>query len=158
MQQPPNKRASWIAICVAGCAGFLGVAGFEGMRTNPYLDVGGVPTACFGETQGVKMTDRFTPEQCKEMLGNRVATDYGPGVDRCTKVELPPKRKAAMVSFAYNEGVGRYCQYIAPLLNAGQTLQACNKLLRFTKAGGKEYPGLVTRRKQERSLCLEGLT
>ena len=158
MNPQNNKRASWIAICVAGCAGFLGVASFEGERTIPYLDVGGIPTACFGETQGIQMTDRFTPEQCRQMLGNRVETDYGPGVDRCTKVELPPKRKAAMVSFAYNEGVGRYCRNIAPLLNAGKTLDACNRLLAFTTAKGVEYPGLVTRRKQERFLCLDGLT
>ena len=158
MTPQQNKRVSWIAICIAGCAGFLGVAGFEGMRTTPYYDVGGIPTACFGETEGVEMTDRFTRAQCETMLGNRIERDYGPGVDRCTKVELPPKRKAAMVSFAYNLGVGRYCRSIAPLLNAGKTLQACTKLLEFVYAGGVKYPGLVTRRKQEYLLCTEGLT
>ena len=143
---------------MAGCAGFLGVANFEGLRTVPYYDVGGVPTACYGETDGIDMQARYSPERCQRMLADRIEKTYGPGVDKCTKVELPPKRKAAMVDFAYNEGVGRYCREIAPLLNAGKTLEACDKLLRFTTAKGVQYPGLVTRRKQERQLCLEGLT
>ena len=52
-----NKPVAWFTVCVA-C-----VAGFEGLRTTPYFDSGGIPTACFGETRNIRMTDRFTTQQ-----------------------------------------------------------------------------------------------
>lgn len=153
-----QKKAAWLAICVVGCAGFFGLKGFEGERTTPYRDVGGVPTVCYGETKGINMGDKFTHEQCEQMLVARLERDYGPGVDRCTTVALPPKRKAAAVDFAYNLGVKKYCDKIAPLLNSGHTREACDKMLEFNKSDGKVYRGLTIRRQQERDLCMEGLT
>ena len=149
---PKNKkRATWVAICVA-CTGT-----FEGLRTVAYRDPVGIPTVCFGETLGVKIGDKFTADQCKEMLGERVL-EFGRGVDKRTKVELPPERKAALVSFAYNVGVDAYCNStLTRKLNAGDTVGACNELLRWTKAKGITLPGLVKRREQERELCMEGI-
>lgn len=136
------------------CLGVL--CGAEGVRQVAYQDVNGTPTICFGETKGVKMGDRKTLDQCKDMLDGRLM-EFAAEVDRCTKVELTPERKAAMVDFTYNEGAHRYCKYIAPLLNEGKTLQACDALLHFTTAGGVVFPGLVKRRNAERELCLRGL-
>lgn len=152
----PKKVAAWIAICVAF------VAGFEGLRTTPYHDVGGVPTACFGETKNIKMGDRFTVEQCKQMLGDRIEKDFGPGVDHCIKHELPPKRKAAYVSLAYNIGVGAFCaSSTARLENAGHPAEACNAMVRYDKIrvnGVLTYSrGLHNRRLEEIELCLEGI-
>lgn len=113
-------------------------------------------TICFGETQNVKAGDRKTTAECQTMLEGRLL-EFGAAVDRCTKAELPPARKAAMVDFAYNEGAGTYCHYIAPQLNAGKTADACEHLLHFTTAGGVRFPGLVRRRKKERELCMEGI-
>ncbi len=146
-----KKKAAWVAICVGLCAGS------EGLRQVAYRDVGGIPTICYGETRNVHMGQKETPETCKEWLGDRVE-EFGAEVDACTKVELPPARKAAFVDFAYNEGSTMYCRYIAPEVNAGKTKQACDHLMHFTKAGGIEFPGLVTRREKERNLCLLGLT
>lgn len=142
-----QKGAAWITICVAL------TSGFEGLRQNAYPDVTGVPTICFGETRGVSMTDHKTKAECQAMLEGRLQ-EFADGVDRCTKVPLPPARKAAMVDFAYNLGVGRYCKYIAPELNAGKTVEACNHLLKFNRAGGIVFPGLTRRREAERQLCL----
>lgn len=129
----------------------------EGVRQNAYSDVGGVPTICFGETKGVHIGDHKTIAECKAMLDGRLQ-EFAVGVDRCTKVELTPEVKAAMVDFAYNVGVGRYCQAIAPHLNAGNTRVACDELLRYTKAAGIVFPGLVKRRHAERELCVSGLS
>lgn len=149
---PPQhqKKAAWITICIA-C-----VAGAEGVRQNAYRDVTGIPTICFGETRNVKITDRKTIEECKTMLEGRVQ-EFGDQVDKCTLVPLPPTRKAAMVDFAYNLGAGRYCKYIAPQLNAGKTKLACEHLLKYVTAGGITFPGLVSRRKKEYNLCMEGV-
>lgn len=143
-----RKRASWLAICV-GC-----VAGFEGLRTAAYMDPVGIPTVCFGETAGVRLGDKYTAEQCREMLGTRVL-EFGEAVDRCVTVDLPPSRKAALVSFSYNVGVNAFCKStLTKKLNAGDVVGACNELSRWTKAKGITLPGLVKRRAQERELCL----
>lgn len=145
-----KKKVAWLAICL-GCT-----ASAEGVRQNAYPDVTGVPTICFGETRGVKLGDKKTLDECRGMLEGRLY-EFGAEVDRCTNMELPAARKAAMTDFAYNEGSNRYCRYIAPLLNAGQTRAACDHLLHFNTAGGIVFPGLTKRREKERGLCMEGL-
>lgn len=150
-----KQIAAWAVICVT-C-----VAGFEGLRTSTYFDVGGIPTACFGETQGIKVGDKFTAEQCRQMLSNRIEQDFGPGVDRCVNHPLPPERKASYTSFAYNVGVTAFCNSsIAKRENAGDVRGACDALLLWNKirvAGVLVYsPGLNNRRLQERKLCLTG--
>lgn len=150
-----KQVAAWVLICTT-C-----VAGFEGLRTSTYFDVGGVPTACFGETQGIHPGDKFTTQQCYEMLGSRIEKDFGPGVDRCIHHPLPPERKAAYASFAYNVGVAAFCKSsIARKENAGDVIGACNALMLYNKinvGGVLVYsPGLNNRREQERKLCLTG--
>lgn len=159
MTIPPQhrKKVAWLAVCI-GC-----VAGFEGLRTTPYYDIGGVPTDCYGETQGVQMTDRPTPEQCKDMLAARIERDFGPGVDKCVKHELPVKRKAAYTSLAYNIGVARFCSSsVARLENAGQPAAACEAIMKYdqVRVNGVlvESKGLKNRRTEERKLCIEGLS
>lgn len=152
MDDAKRKKAAWVGVAIAA------IGGFEGLRTVAYLDPVSIPTACFGETLGVEMGQVYTVEQCKEMLGNRLE-EFGRGVDSCTKVALPPYRKAALVSFAYNVGVANYCQStLVRKLNAGDTVGACNELSKWTKARGITLPGLVTRREQERLMCMRELT
>lgn len=147
----PKAGAKWVAICV-GC-----VAGFEGLRQVAYLDPVGIPTVCFGETEGVRLGDQYSAEDCRRMLGERVL-EFGAAVDRCVTVPLPPSRKAALTSFAYNAGADAFCRStLVRKLNAGDTVGACNELSRWVKAGGITLPGLVKRREQERKLCMEGV-
>lgn len=150
---PQNKkRAAWITIAV----GIVG--GFEGLRTVAYLDPVGIPTACFGETQGVRMGDKFTVEECRQMLGERVL-EFGNAVDRCITYPMPDKRKAAFTSLAYNIGSEAFCKSsIVRKYNKGDVVGACEAMLLYVKAGGITLPGLVRRREQERTLCMEGLT
>lgn len=147
-----RKKAAWLAICLT-CT-----AGAEGVRQIAYQDVSPMRnwTICFGETKGVKPGDHKTRAECDAMLEGRLM-EFGAKVDRCTKVELPAPRKAAVTDFAYNEGEGMYCKYIAPQINAGKTREACDHLLHFNTAGGIVFPGLTKRRQVERELCLEGL-
>lgn len=133
------------------------VGGFEGLRLNAYRDVVGVATVCYGETRGVKMGDRHSKAECDAMLLKGLQ-EFEQGVLACTRVPMPEKRQIAMVSFAYNVGVGAYCKSsVNRLLNAGQTRAACDYLLKWNKAGGIVFPGLTRRRQAERAMCLEGL-
>jgi lysozyme len=147
-----KKTAAWLAVCL-GC-----IVPAEGMRRAVYLDPVGIPTYCFGETQNAHLGDTFTPAQCEALLVERVERDFGPGVDRCIDHPLPANRKAAYTSLAYNVGVERFCSSsVARKENAGDAQGACDAILLYTKAAGIELPGLVTRRLQERALCMRGL-
>lgn len=136
------------------------VGQFEGLRTKAYRDIIGVPTICYGETRGVKMGDVASREECDAML-IKALQEFEQGVYSCTTAELPPARLVATVSFAYNLGVGAYCQSsIVRHLNAGEVKAGCDAFLAYNKARkhGRLVPikGLTDRRREERELCMRG--
>ena len=153
LKSKPRRMAGWLAICIttAGAA--------EGLRTTAYRDPVGIPTVCFGETKGVKMGDRYTVDQCKDMFAARLL-EFNIGVDRCVVARMSEERRAAVVSFTYNVGVRASCQStFVRKLNAGDP-KACDELRNWvyaTKAGVRiKLPGLVKRREEERKLCMMG--
>ncbi len=134
------------------------IAAFEGLRTAAYLDPVGIPTICFGETKGVKMGHTATPEQCKEMLGNRVV-EFDNAVVRCIGYAPAPGPRAAFVSLAYNIGEPKFCgSTLARLARDGEIEQACQQLDRWVYAKGVVLPGLVKRRAEEKQLCLSSIS
>lgn len=149
-----NKIAAAGAIA-AFLAAFVG--GWEGLRTEAYRDIVGVPTICYGETKGVRLGDKKTKAECNAMLLERLA-EFEDGLDRCLVVPVPDKTKVAFVSWAYNVGLGAACRStLVRKANAGDLVGACNELPRWNRAGGKVVKGLTNRRKAEQRLCLEGL-
>jgi len=149
--QKARKPLAWGTVAV----GLVG--GFEGLRTVAYRDPIGVPTLCFGETLGVRMGDRKTPEECKSMLEERLEGFYG-GVVACVPrlSTQSPERIASHVSLAYNIGVGAYCKStVARRSNAGDWAGGCDAFLMWNKAKGIPLPGLQRRREEERRLCLQ---
>lgn len=146
-----KRAATWLTICV-GC-----VAGFEGLRQAAYIDPVGIPTICFGETEGVRLGDQKTAEECRQLLGERVK-EFGDGVDSCVRVPLTPERKAAFTSMAYNVGVQAFCgSTLVRKANAGDWRGSCDEMLRWNRAGGVPWPGLTKRREAERELCMKGI-
>jgi lysozyme len=132
------------------------LVGFEGVRTIAYYDPVGIPTVCMGETRGVAIGDKYTLEQCKTMANSRVA-EFAAGVDKALKVPVSNKTFASFVSFSYNLGLNVFTNKIAPMVNAGDTAGACNRMGLYTMAHGITLPGLVKRRQEEVALCLDGL-
>lgn len=148
-----KKGGTIAALCV------VVVGGFEGLRLNAYKDVVGVPTACFGETRGIRMGMKFTKPECDAMLLKGL-DEFADGVEKCTFTarNMPEKRYVAHVSLAYNIGVGGYCKSsVSRLENAGQSRAACDFFLKYNRAGGIVFPGLTRRRQAERAMCAEGL-
>lgn len=144
----PGGKAAWVGIAMTI------IAGFEGLYTHAYKDPVGVPTVCYGHIENVKMTDKYTKIECQEMLKADLPR-YEAMVNKCIHVDLPPHRKAAIVSFTYNVGGGNLCKSsVARELNAGHVRAGCDALLKYVKAKGRTLPGLVKRRKAERELCL----
>lgn len=136
----------------------------EGKRLQAYLDVGGVPTICYGETLNVKMGDIATDEECKAMFKVRLAW-FGAMVKSLTNYPMSDKTHAAMTSFTYNIGVNGYRRSKTRMLyNKGESEEACHAMMGWYIAGGKNCfdrsnncYGLIARRMAERDLCLSGL-
>lgn len=146
---PPQhqKKAAVLALAIPL------IGGFEGLRQYAYRDPVGIPTICFGETRGVRMGQHHTVAECKAMMANRLEVDFIPGVERCVHVPMSPEREAAVLSFAYNVGVGAACRSgFVRKLNAGDP-DACDELMKWNRAGGMVLPGLTRRREAERALC-----
>ena len=146
---PENKRkAGWIALAVAA------VGAYEGLRTEAYEDIVGVPTICYGETRDVHLGQHASKAQCDEQLSARLV-EFNDGVNACVKVPLPDTRRASFVSLAYNIGTASFCKSsVVRLINAGDVAGACASMLLYNRAGGKVIPGLTKRRAKERELCL----
>lgn len=145
-----RKKAGWAAMAVTL------ICGFEGCYTYAYRDPVGIPTVCFGHIEDVKMGDRYTKQQCKDMLLNDLPR-YEAMVQKCIHVPLPDKAHAAILSFTYNVGGGALCKSsVARDINAGHGLKGCDDLTKYVYAAGIKLPGLVNRRRDERALCREG--
>ena len=78
---------------------------------------------------------------------------FADGVERLLKVPLDDCRFCALLSFAYNVGVGALAEStLLRLLNAGAFDQMPEQLMRWSKSGGKELAGLKRRREAEAQL------
>lgn len=130
------------------------VATWEGMRTEAYRDVIGIPTICYGYTHGVRMGDTATPRECRSLLTQEVLSVYE-NVRECVDVRLTEGQRAAVVSLAYNAGATAVCKStFVRKLNARDP-SACDELRRWVYAGGKFHQGLANRREAERKVCLK---
>ena len=154
------KRGMWSGALAATVAGVLAVSSVgkdEGLRLRTYKDVVGIPTYCYGETQGAKMGQVYTKAQCDELLLRRL-DEFAGKVEHCVKAPMSDRTLVAFTSFAYNVGAGGACGSTAfRLYNAGDRQGACRALGSWNKAGGRVIPGLTARRARETKLCLEGL-
>ena len=126
----------------------------EGYRGEAYKDAVGVPTVGYGETKGVTMKSRTTPDRALVQLltsANRHADD----IRQCIKVPLYQHEFDAYVSLAYNIGAKNFCgSTLVRRLNAGDYTGSCREIKRWNKAGGKVLAGLTKRREQEYRMCM----
>lgn len=140
---------------MAACAALVG--GFEGLSTTAYHDklANGIPTVCYGETEGVKMGDHYTKQQCIDMLAKKLPR-YWYEIDALIKVPLSDNEKIAYTSFDYNLGTPTFARSsFLKKLNAGDHVGACKGMLVYNHTRAKGYvEGLDRRRKKETSICL----
>ena len=143
----------------------------EGVRTKPYrcpalLWTVGVGHVIDPNHIKVKLEDRknlpippgwdrtLSMEEVDEILRQDLAK-FEAGVRRLCPNDLTPGRLGALVSFAFNVGLGNLQRSTIRMKhNRGEFQEAADAFLMWTKAGGKELPGLVKRRKGERALYL----
>lgn len=145
-------------VLAALAGGAIGVATyivpvFEGREHEAYLDVGGVPTICDGDTYNVRLGDVATDAECDQRLRRQLAI-ADRAIDRYVKKTLRPYQRAALISFIYNVGVEAFrTSTLLKKLNSGHP-GWCFEMDRWNKVGGKVWAGLTKRRTAERNLCL----
>lgn len=130
---------------------------FEGFRSKPYICPAGYPTIGFGtvfKPDGTRVTMQDSPitkQIAEDWLIQELRNNFLAGVLKASpRLALHPEIWGAMGDFAYNLGVGRYrSSTLRKRINAGDWEGAKEQLMRWTKAGGRELPGLVRRRKAE---------
>lgn len=150
----------------------------EGVRTKPYRDVVGLWTVGVGhlmypEQARLPMIDKetgrkprtefelkpgdarvFTMDEVDAILAKDLAS-FERGVERLCAVGLTQSRFDALLSFSFNCGLGGLQRStIRAAHNRGDFEAAADEFLKYTKAGGKEFPGLVKRRRDERAVYL----
>jgi lysozyme len=147
-----DRRA--VAALAASAAALVGIALHEGFRDRAYDDGVGVQTIGFGTTAGVRPGDRITVERALVRLADDVSSTER-GLQACMAgVHLHQHEWDSLVSWTYNVGVGAACRStLVKRARMGDYAGMCAELSRWTFAGGRELPGLVKRRADERARC-----
>ena len=146
-----SRIAAYSIAISAAC--LVGIATHEGYRSEAYKDTVGIPTLGFGETAGVKMGDKTTPERALVQLLESTEK-HADAIRQCIHVPLYQHEFDAYISLAYNIGTGAFCRStLVKKLNAKDYAGACEEIRRWNKAGGKVLPGLVKRRDVEYRMC-----
>ena len=133
---------------------------FEALRLVGYLPTPvDQPTIGWGSTEifgrAPKIGEKITVEQAQEQFDSDLVVFEG-AVNSLVKVELKQCQFDALVSFAYNCGVGALkSSTLLKLLNVKDYKGAADQLLRWDKQAGKPLAGLTRRRKAERELFLK---
>lgn len=131
------------------------IAQFEGCRLKAYLCPAGVWTCGFGSTgPDINESTVWTQEEAAERFASDLEK-FKAGVSALVKVALTPGQLTALISFAYNLGLGSLERSsLLSRLNACDQAGAADEFLKWVHVNGKELPGLVARRAAERKLFL----
>lgn len=136
------------------------VASFEGFKSHPYRDVAGVWTEGDGFiylADGSRVTANSPPMSketatilLRDWLGHRTL----PVVREMVKVPVSNHMMAALVSFAYNEGLNALkTSTLLRDLNASHPIDALDQFVFWDIAGGHVVGGLLRRRKAEQAFA-----
>lgn len=145
----------------------------EGVRQRPYRDVValwtvGVGHLMYPDQAAMKQPERnayqlkqeddrvWTMAEVDQLLKDDLRR-FELGVLRLCPGVLTQGQMDGLVSFAFNVGLGALQRStLRAKHNRGDTEGAAAEFMKWTKAGGKVFQGLVNRRKAEQALYLSG--
>jgi lysozyme len=132
---------------------------YEGLVLDAYLCPAKVPTIGYGNTfyedgSKVKMGDKITKERAIELFENILENNFASQVKRLIKSRVTNNQFSALVSFAYNVGIGNLKRStLLKLVNSNPNDPAIRQqFMRWNRAGGKVLLGLTRRRESEANL------
>jgi len=139
---------------------------FEGFREKAYKDSVGVWTIGYGSTRragrAVVSSDVITESEANQLLRtdlqifqNTLKTNFLPKNTGGKTINFTQNEWDALLSFTYNLGPGwSKNSGLKDLIVAGNKASAANKILEYSKAGGRILKGLLRRRQTERDLFI----
>lgn len=128
---------------------------FEGFKLEAYKCPAGIWTIGYGHTgEGVTEGLRITTKEAEDFLRSDLIEADQAIFDYCD-ITLTDNERAALLSFVFNVGASAFrTSTLLKLLNYGDHEAAAKQFSRWTKAKGKDLPGLVRRRAAEMKLFL----
>ena len=136
---------------------------FEGFRAHAYRDPVGIWTIGYGHTSAaghphVHEGMHITVAQGREILRQDV-NKFAAGVRKLVTTDLTDAQFSALVSFAFNVGLGGLSRSsVLKAVNARDFAAVPRRLALWVKAGGRRLPGLVRRRAAEAALFMSSST
>ena len=130
---------------------------FEGFSSVAYLCSAKKATIGYGNTfwedgTPVKIGDQISKERAETLL-KHVVDNFSVAVEVDIKIEVTQNQFDAMVSLAYNIGLGAFKNStLLRQLNRGNFVGASQEFLRWDKSNGKPLLGLTRRREREKLL------
>lgn len=140
---------------------------WESLELESYPDTGGVWTIGYGTTEGIKPGIKITKDQAEKLLSDYIANqniELNKALEEVTL--LSQDQFDAISSFVYNIGMKQFLEStFLSFLKESNWQKAANQLVRRDSKGiyhgwiydnGKKIQGLITRRKAEKELFLQG--
>lgn len=144
-----KQRLAAVALSLSAL-GAAGIVAHEGMRKVAYVDPVGIVTVCAGHTKTAKLGQVKTDEECAELL-KQDAKHAEAAVKRLVKAPVTQRQFDALTSFVFNVGEANFAKStLLKKVNAFDCWGTGKEFLKWTYAGGKQLPGLVKRRSDER--------
>jgi lysozyme len=139
----------------------------EGIVLYPYYDSVGVLTWCGGETE-VGYKEKFIKQECTALFNtryNQYSAAVLPMYNETARDVVTPDIHVAFTDMAYNIGInGVRKSSMIRKINAGNPKSACDAILKYKYAGGRNCSirssncyGVWRRRLEMHKLCIEGI-
>ena len=134
------------------------IKSFEGLKLTAYKCSAKKDTIGYGNTfyedgKAVKPGDKITKERA-DSLFELISDDFAKKVVPLVKSQVNENQFGALVSFAYNAGIGNLkSSTLLKKVNANPSDASIRlEFMKWDKAGGKQLAGLTRRRKAEADL------
>lgn len=162
-------KAAAALVIAGGLAAVPTIKDYEGRSLTPYYDGAHVLTYCDGETLNVDANRVYTDRECDELTKKR-ALQFAKGVADRLQVVVTQKTFEALVTFAYNVGLGNFGSSTAlKEINAGDTVAGCEAMIKFScirvkpgtgdtkKPDQTKFPGVDCRTPEQSRTVSRGL-
>jgi lysozyme len=134
------------------------IESFEGFKSSPYLDIGGIPTIGIGSTYyedgtSVTMDDSpITMVKALDLLQNALQS-FEQVLNEVITVNVTQNQYDTLCSFIYNIGAANFkTSTLLKKLNLGDIDGASEEFLKWDKVAGVTSQGLLNRRTKEKEL------
>lgn len=133
-------------------AGLAIIKHFEGLRLHSYRCPADVWTIGYGATgDDIKEGMEWTLEQCEERLKQDLKR-FEDGVTKLVTVQINENQFSALVSFAYNIGLGAFKKSTLLHFINKHNYSVAGEFAKWNKVGGIPMNGLTKRRAHEAAL------